>query len=105
MNSHFDQQSWRSLSLIEQMGNISSEVGRTFNGLRVGNKQRADGAFFRAIDLMNASIKDLAKLNSYRTKELLLARDQFAKAFCDQQADDKLESYFNYFAILARSER
>ncbi len=105
MNSHFDQSRWDSLSLIEQMGNISSEVGRAFNGIRTNKPDRAQGAFFRGIDLLNATIQSLARQKSPRLKEVLLARDQFASSFLSQKIDVGLENYFNYFAILVRADR
>ncbi len=103
--NHFDQSCWASLSLIEQMGNISSEVGRAFNGIRTNKPDRAQGAFFRGIDLLNATIQGLAERKSPRLKEVLLARDQFANSFLSQKVDVGLENYFNYFAVLARVDR
>ena len=42
---------WAEMSLMEQMANVSSEVGRSYNWMRKGNATLAQGAFIRALDL------------------------------------------------------
>ena len=49
-----DTERWKSLSLFEQMANTGSEVGRTGKWVEKGNGQLAEGAFLRALDLMDA---------------------------------------------------
>ena len=105
---HFDFAAWQKLDLFDQLGNISSEVGRSFQALRLGDESRARGAFFRGIDLLNATIQTLAKtaksskLNKARLKEVLYAREEFAKAYLNGQPDEALEKYFHHFAILTK---
>jgi hypothetical protein len=105
---HFDFSAWQKMDLFTQLGNISSEVGRTFQALRSKDQARARGAFFRGIDLLNATIQTLAKttknpkLTSTRLKELILAREEFAKAYIANQPDQALEKYFNNFAIASK---
>lgn len=105
---HFDFAAWQNLDLFDQLGNISSEVGRSFQALRIGDEARARGAFLRGIDLLNATIQTLAsskkqsKLNLARLKEVLYAREEFSKAYLAGQPDLKLEEYFHHFALLAK---
>ncbi|MCL2057799.1 MAG: hypothetical protein FWH01_01905 [Oscillospiraceae bacterium] len=61
---------WASLSLVEQMANIGSEVGRAI-------KSR-DGAIERALDLFSATAVCHSGL---RLREILRARDEFLRLF------------------------
>jgi cell fate regulator YaaT (PSP1 superfamily) len=100
MNNHFDEVKWASLSFYEQMGNIGSEVGRTMNAIRQGDEQSLQGAYYRGLDLIDATAKNLS--NS-RRKELLRARELFSVAAESKTVDQKLDNYFMVFAVLARS--
>lgn len=101
MNNHFDEEKWASLSFYEQMGNIGSEVGRAMNALRRGDEQALQGAYYRGLDLIDATAKDLGTRG--RRKELLRARELFSEAVETKIADQKLDDYFMSFALLARS--
>lgn len=95
---------WRTLSLAEQMGNIGSEISRARNW-QGKDQERFEGAFFRALELFDLTLADPRWKN--RLKEIARARE----AVCDAYFGGKeykntfagLQSYFDKFAILARS--
>ena len=96
-----DQNKWAGLSLLEQMGNISSEVGRAVKSRE--NLARRDGAIKRALDMFSATATCHSGL---RLREILRARDEFLRLFYDDSTDfSEIERYFNYFAFAARRER
>lgn len=102
-----DEERWSSLSLIEQMANIGSEVGRTRKWMEKGNRRIAEGAFFRGLDLIDATIKNGRNNMDSRPcllKELCRARELFAAAFMDNDTDNLafLDKYFGQFASAAR---
>lgn len=105
-NYEIDRQRWAQMSIYEQMGNISSEVGRAINATRAGKEKRAQGAIDRAVDLLDATVEVLIQQKSPRVKEVLRARDEFLRLFYDGTFDedaDNIARYFNLFAIAARS--
>ena len=96
-----NREKWARLSLIEQMGNIGSEVGRAINSR--DNPARRDGAIERALDLFAATA---VCYNGRRLREILRARDEFLRLFYDDSTDyNGVERYFNQFALAARRER
>ena len=96
-----DREKWAGLSLIEQMGNISSEVGRAIKWRE--NPARRDGAIERALDLFSATA---ACYSGLRLREILRARDEFLRLFYDDSTDfSGVERYFNQFALAARRGR
>jgi hypothetical protein len=105
----FDRARWAKLSFIEQLGNISSEVGRAIIAHRNGNAAREERAINRAIDLFSATAEvNIDTENSYRLKEVLRACDEFLRLFFDgmfEQDAEKIERYFMYFAFAARKGR
>lgn len=106
---HIDQARWAKMTIFEQMGNIYSEVGRTFNSMRRKNNVDRDFASARAIDLFDATVTALVQQKSAKTKEVLRAKDQFLNAvYGDNVTEDELQSldgYFLQFAIAARLNR
>ena len=107
MSKHvFDRRRWAAMSMYEQMGNIGSEVGRALAAKRRGDQQSMQGALYRGLDLFDVTTELLAKQpETLRTRELLRAREQFVEAIITDKNDDKLEDYFMYFALAARSNR
>lgn len=100
-----DREAWAQRDIFDQMGNIGSEVGRAIKAHRSGKKSREQGAVDRAFDLFDATIECLAKRKSPRLREVLLARDEFARLFFDGTFDrdaDALERYFTHYAVAAR---
>ena len=101
-----DRAAWARMGILEQMGNIGSEVGRAIAATRAGKQKRADAAFDRALDLFDATIESVAASSPHRLKEVLRAREEFAKLFFGGTFDsdaDSVERYFSQFAIAARN--
>ncbi|TSA23563.1 MAG: hypothetical protein D4R67_13465 [Bacteroidetes bacterium] len=93
---------WNQLTILEQLGNIGSEVGRTLK-----LKQRGEDfepALIRALDLFSATTELLISQRSHRTKEVMRARDQFLQALFVKE-DPSIETYFVQIAIAARNRR
>lgn len=104
MTSHLEmaKESWAKFSLIEQMANIGSEVGRAARSQ--GKPARFWGAVSRALDLFYLTVEDPRWKG--RLREILRVRELFAAAAL---GDDEyktslkdLEKYFDYFARRAR---
>lgn len=104
-NHVFDKKRWQSQSLSWQMGNIGSEVGRALKAKRTGNERDMLPAFYRGLDLMDATVEGLLAQKSPRIKEVLRSRDQFATAIMTDAEDPTLEKYFMEFAVAARRAR
>ncbi len=101
MNNHFDMEKWAALSFYEQMGNIGSEVGRAMNALRRNDEDALQGAYFRGLDLIDATVANLSSV--HRRRELLRTREEFSSAIEQKIVDQKLDDYFMTFALLARA--
>lgn len=103
-----DRNQWAQLSIIKQMGNIGSEVGKAINAQRRGKTERINGAIDRALDLFDATAELLVKERSPRTKEVLRARDEFLRLFFDgtfENDAEGIEKYFTQFSVAARNQR
>lgn len=95
---------WFEMTLLEQMGNIGSEVGRSVRATDP-NKKRA--ASYRALELFDLMLSD--KRWRGRGSELARARE----VFCDfvygnnqySSSSEDLEKYFMQFAVAARLNR
>ncbi len=100
----FDQTAWAQHTVFWQMGNIGSEVGRALAAKRSGNTKRMNSAFYRGMDLINATI--VAWIEAGRSPyELLIAREQFAKSVLTDEEDNRLEDYFTQFAVAERARQ
>lgn len=105
MSSHvFDREAWAKQSVFWQMGNIGSEVGRALTAKHQRNEKRMESAFYRGMDLMNATI-DAWVEQGKSPYELLIAREQFAKSILTDEEDETLEKYFMQFAIAERIQK
>jgi len=104
-----DRDKWSKMTIFEQMGNIYSEVGRSFNAQRAGKLDMRDMAAFRAIDLFDATVNDLVKKRSVKSREVLRAKEEYLKNLYSIDFDNKdatnLEKYFFEFAFVARKSR
>jgi hypothetical protein len=96
---------WFELSLVEQLGNIGSEVSRARRAQ--GDEKRFEGAVTRALELFDLTLSDPRWRK--RLKEIARARE----VFCDTVYGDHeykttledLDKYFTYFAFAARLKR
>ena len=98
---------WFELTLMEQLGNIGSEVGRASRAKSLGNGERFAGALDRALELFDLTLAD--KRWQGRLKEIARARE----GVCDFLVGDNefgstaesLDRYFLPFAMAARRDR
>ncbi len=109
MNNYaVDRQKWASMDILNQMGNIYSEVGRTIAADKSGDKEKFNNALIRTIDLFDATIEVLNEQKSPRLREVLLAKYQFLSLFYSRRRSEdpvSLERYFMQFAVAARNSR
>jgi hypothetical protein len=103
MSRHtFNNTEWAKLDIFNQMGNIGSEVSRALNAKEQGKHERMMAAFYRGVDLMNATIDAWSERGYLGSRELLIAREQFGESILGNNIDSKLENYFNQFAVAAK---
>jgi hypothetical protein len=94
---------WQRLTLVEQLGNVGSEVGR-LRRWQGRDERRAWAAFERALELLDLTLADPRWRG--RLKELARARE----LLCDAQAGggeygttlEAMDRYFLAFAVAAR---
>jgi hypothetical protein len=98
---------WFELSLIEQLGNVGSEVERTIQWKRKGNMEQSLAACERALELLYLTIED--PKNKGRLKEVVRVRAMFADCYMGINefgfTDDFWQKYFydlSYAAAVAR---
>lgn len=97
---------WWELSLLEQLGNVGSEVGRA-NRWMSRNPEIARGAFHRALELLDLTLADPRLRHApARLKEIARAREVLADCFegVNQYGAtaDSLQRYFDAYAIAAK---
>lgn len=103
-----DESKWASMPFAAQMGNLGSEVGRTAKWLAKGKDNMALGAYIRALDLFDLTIKYGRKDSAGREealKELCRSRDMFTESYASRNIEglEWLDRYFSFFAIKARA--
>jgi len=99
---------WQGLTLVEQLGNIGSEVGRAIAAREQGKDRRFAGALERALDLFDLTLAD-DRWAGPRRREIARARE----VTCDFLVGDNeygststsLDAYFLEFALAARRNR
>jgi hypothetical protein len=105
MNKYMvDRVKWSNMTIFEQMGNIYSEVGRSFVAKKRGDAVGAEAAVVRALDLFDATTELMVAQKSPRTKEVLRAKDQYLSVLYGDNASQEagIDKYFMQFAIAAR---
>jgi len=98
---------WYQLTLMEQLANIGSEVGRATRARSQGNEQRLAGALERALELFDLTLADVRWRGRFR--EIARARE----IVCDFLVGDNeygstaesLDRYFLPYAMAARRDR
>jgi len=98
---------WQTLSLVEQLGNIGSEIGRAINAQKQGKEEKKGHALDMAFELFDLTISDSRWMA--RLKELTRSREVVADYFFGDNvynsAPENLEKYFYWFAFAARKNR
>ena len=98
---------WFELTLMEQLGNIGSEVGRASRAKSQGNEQRFEGALDRALELFDLTLADGRWRG--RLKEITRAREVVCDFLVGDNAygstSESLDRYFLPFAMAARRDR
>lgn len=98
---------WKNFSLMEQMANIGSEVGRAINWRAKGNEVSAQKAFDRALELFDLTLED--EKNKMRLKEVVRARETFVDYFAARNewgmTAEFWNNYFYQFTFAARYAR
>lgn len=95
---------WQKFSLLEQLGNIGSEVSRASHWQNK-DEEKFWAAVYRALELFDLTLDD-SRWRGVRLREIALARE----VFCDAVYGGKLYKsslsdlvrYFDNFAIAAR---
>ena len=95
---------WSKLSLMEQLGNVGSEVERALNWQKKGNKEQSLRAGERMLELLDFTIAD--ERWRYRLKEITRTREVLCDYFWGDNdyhtSAEFLHKYFLYFGIAAR---
>lgn len=98
-------QKWSTLSLVEQMANIGSEVLRAWKWRSKGNNDYAQAANFRALDLFDLTISD--KKYHHELTEIARAKELWLDFFLGSnqyhQTVQQWEKYFLAFNYAARN--
>ncbi len=93
------------MTLVEQMANVGSEVGRSVRAHADGKAVRFDHALARALELFDLTAADV-RWAGPRRREILRAREEFCRLFFDPMVGPEsaagLDSYFLRFAVAAR---
>ena len=96
---------WKSLTLIEQLANVGSEVDRAIKAHDAGLSDRRDAAVNRGLELFDLTASD-DRWRGARRREVLRAREEFCALFWgDREQPDaaaSLSRYFLHFALAAR---
>ncbi len=90
---------WGSMSFIEQMANIGSEVSRTANWMQKENTAYAEKAFFRCLELIDITLQHVTRAS--QRKEICRLRENICSIYVAQDLKElhQLNSYFTHFAI------
>ncbi|MDQ3698867.1 MAG: hypothetical protein M3373_12730 [Gemmatimonadota bacterium] len=95
---------WKSLTLIEQLANVGSEVDRAIKAHEAGRPDRRDAAVDRGLELFDLTAAD-GRWRGARRREVLRAREEFCALFWGDDrpgAAASLSKYFLHFALAAR---
>ena len=97
---------WARLELVEQLGNVGSEVERAIRAHEAGRADRFESALARALELFDLTAAD-PRWRGHRCQEILRAREEFCRLFFDPEVPPDsargLSRYFLGFAWAART--
>jgi len=99
---------WAKMPIAEQLANIGSEISRATKAQRQNKPERAERAFFRALELFDLSIY-AAKNNPAHLRELCRAREEVCDYFAGDNTFhtdiDRLQRYYDQFAVLIHHQK
>lgn len=99
---------WFTLTIVEQLANIGTEVARAARAKSDGNRARFDHSLDRALELFDLSLAD-GRWSSARRREIARAREVICDFLVGDNAygssAESLDRYFLPFAVAARSQR
>jgi hypothetical protein len=97
---------WQDFTLIEQLANIGSEIGRTISW-RTSHYGKPREAFERALELIDLTIAD--PKNKSRLSEICRVREALNDWFFGINAynttDEQWQNYFYQFGYAARNKQ
>ena len=97
---------WARLELVEQLGNVGSEVDRAIRAHEAGRHDRFESALERALELFDLTAGD-PRWRGHRCQEIKRAREEFCRLFFDPDVPPDsppgLRRYFFGFAWAARA--
>lgn len=98
---------WTKYNLMEQLGNVGSDVDRAIRWKEKGNQKYFEDAFDRALELLYLTIADPRWKK--RLKELCRAKEVLCDFFYGGNqygsTAESLQKYFYHFALAARAGR
>lgn len=87
---------WNKLSFLEQLSNIGSEVERAIKWKGKNNKEYADLAFYRSLELIDLTLN--SKLTAPQLKEIARTREAWVDFFAyDNIYNSTAQSWQKYF--------
>lgn len=96
---------WNKLSLVEQMANVGSEIGRTISW-KGKNKKNSELAFYRALELLELTLSDMKNKQGGKLKEIARVKemlvDWYLGSVSYNSTDNQWQKYFLQFNIAAR---
>lgn len=94
---------WQDFTLIEQLANVGSEIGRCINWQTNGYGNPRD-AFYRALELIDLTLAD--PKNKHRLREVCRTREALVDWFAGNNTynttNAQWEAYFYQFTYAAR---
>ena len=99
---------WAEMSFPQQLANIGSETSRVLKALQAGKDSRAEGAFARAQELIDLTIKygradATPMLRSAMLEELCRFRELYCKAFLERDLVE-LAAYNRYLDFFVKDD-
>lgn len=99
-----DRGRWGQMPLCEQMANIGSEVSRALNWRKKGNKDLAEKASSRALELIDLSLNSIKTFP--RIKEIARLREAVVDYFYGinqfRSSESSWRKYFDHFNYALR---
>lgn len=101
---------WHKFNILEQMGNIGSEIYRAVSWQKRNSPEQSRQALDTALELFDLTLADPRWIIiNGRIKEITRAREVVCEFFLGQnqhnETGDKLMKYFDEFALAARKDK